>query len=215
MINVICSICKWEGREFRGFGVVKRPNAKCPQCGSLERHRLYYMYLKDILSDDIKVLHVAPEKCLIGLFNLFTGIERVCVNLSGRHNTIREDIQDMTFDDNSFNIIICSHVLEHVDDDIAAMREFFRVLKPGGVAMLQVPIKNIEKTYEDKSITSPKDRELVFGQRDHVRIYGEDYVDRLESVGFDVEIDDFYYSFNDYDQAKFGLLEENIYLCKK
>jgi len=127
------------------------------------------------------------------------------------------DIKDINFEDNFFDVIICNHVLEHIVDDRKAMCELFRVLKPGGEAILQVPIsKYNKKTFEDFSIILPEEREKYFGQKDHVRIYGKDYKNRLERIGFKVELYDIKNDLNIQDIKKFGLNEEEIlYIGKK
>jgi ubiquinone/menaquinone biosynthesis C-methylase UbiE len=127
---------------------------------------------------------------------------------------VKMDITDIQYPDNSFDVVYCSHVLEHVPDDRKAMRELARVLKPTGWAILAVPIFN-EKTFEDPTITSPEERERVFRQSDHVRIYGRDFVDRLRESGFDVTVDRFASGFSDEMVRKHGLSREDIYLCRK
>ena len=134
------------------------------------------------------MLHIAPELCFIDRFEGLKNLEYITGDIESPLAKVKMDIHDIPFEDNSFDVIFCNHVLEHVDDDILAMQEMRRVLRPGGWAILQVPfffpIK--ETTYEDKSITSAADREKAFGQDDHVRMYGKDYADRLASSGFKV-----------------------------
>ncbi len=193
--QVECPACGWKGPEFLPNSL--RPNARCPKCDSKERHRLYFLYLKEHIpaNRSIRVLHFAPEKIITRLFKSFNNVEYLSADLDPNKAMTQEDITNTSFESNSFDIIFCAHVLEHIPDDIKAMRELFRVLKPGGFAILQVPIKDIyngrviNKTYEDFSITDPKKREHVFGQHDHVRIYGRDFKDRLENAGFKVNIE--------------------------
>jgi len=128
---------------------------------------------------------------------------------------VKEDITNISFKDNSFDIIFCSHVLEHIEEDRKAMKELYRVLKPKGFAILQVPIKNIENTFEDFSVKDPKEREKVFGQNDHVRIYGKDYKDRLIESGFNVKVDRFVDHLGEGIIKKFALPTESIYFCTK
>jgi len=127
------------------------------------------------------------------------------------------DITDIQYVDNTFDAILCNHVLEHIPDDKKAMKELSRVLKPNGWAILQVPLDpNLDKTFEDPSVTSPEERKRVFGQKDHVRIYGKDYKDRLEEAGFDVKVDNFVEELNEETVDKYGLRRDhNVYFCSK
>jgi SAM-dependent methyltransferase len=132
------------------------------------------------------------------------------------------DITDIHYPDNSFDVIYCSHVLEHVTDDRKAMRELARVLKPGGWALIAVPFffapgKTVfrDRTFEDPKVTTPAEREGVYGQNDHVRAYGLDFPDRLRESGFDVTVVTFPSSFSEEMVRKHGLSRENIYLCRK
>jgi len=195
----------------------------CPRCHSTDRERLIYWYIvnkTNILSPDkiINLLHFAPEKNLQKILKSFSHIEYVSGDLNPLVNfDVILDITDIKFKDNFFDAIICNHVLEHVKDDQKAMHELFRVLKPKGIAILQVPIsKTARETFEDFSITTPEGREKYFGQKDHVRIYSKDYKNRLESVGFKVEMYDVKKDLSIQDMKKFGLNEEEIlYTCGK
>jgi len=184
-----CPVC---GKKsyFGEFGEPARKKALCVFCGSLERHRLLWVFLKKrtALFDktDKKVLHVAPETCFEGRFKKALGENYLTADLNGPSVMVKMDITDIRYPDESFDVIICNHVLEHVVEDVKAMREFYRVLKKGGWAVLLVPVADMDKTYEDFSITTGQGREKAFGQWDHVRRYGRDYVDRLKSAGFDV-----------------------------
>lgn len=195
--RVECPCCGWKGPQFLPNGVELRPNARCPKCDSLERHRLYFLYLKNTIPTDrpLHVLHFAPERILTRLFRSYPNVTYLSADIDPRKAMRKEDITQTSFDDNTFDVIFCSHVLEHIEDDHKAMTELRRILKPDGFAILIVPIKDtfngrvIDKTFEDFSITSPKERERVFGQEDHVRIYGRDYEDRLKRAGFNVRVD--------------------------
>ncbi len=183
-----------EEKQIIGSGY--RQNCVCPKCLSTDRDRLIFLYLKEktnIFSEKLKVLHISPsislKKFISSLPNIdyTTGIKYHEGFYYSKNSAIL-DITDIPFKNNEFDIIICNHVLEHILDDKKAMTELFRVLKPDGWAILQVPISHILKTtYEDKNITTTKEREKYFGQFDHVRIYGQDYIKRLEDVGFKVE----------------------------
>jgi SAM-dependent methyltransferase len=194
-------------------------NARCPRCGSLERHRLIWKYFAsrtDLLDGGAKrVLHVAPEPQLGSLLQRLPGVDYLSIDLAEGAAMARMDVTDLALVDDSFDVIICSHVLEHVPDDRRAMRELFRVLRPGGWAILQVPIVG-DRTYEDWSVTMPEDRERVFGQRDHVRIYGRDYVNRLVETGFDVCEDSLPEQGDPRAARYYGLCpDEPIHFCRK
>jgi SAM-dependent methyltransferase len=166
-----------------------RMNAECPYCGSLDRERLVDQFLKNrsLLNTGMQILHIAPEKNLQRMMKQ-KGINLVSADLDSPLASLKMDIQQIPFPDDHFDAIICNHVLEHIPDDIKAMHELYRVLKPGGWAILQVPFSPLlEHSYEDPTITDSKDRARIFGQKDHVRIYGLDYPSRLQSVGFKVE----------------------------
>ncbi len=226
--NVECPICEQTFITFLPFGVPPAPlraNAHCPNCNSLERTRMYWKYITektDILTRKSTILHVAPEKSLFNRFVSLPNIKYVPVDkftkgYSYPKETINMDITNMSFSDNTFDFILCSHVLEHIPDDRKAMQELYRVMKPGGMGILQVPIKlNMEKTYEDDSITTPEERQKAFGQHDHVRWYGKDYITRLENAGFKVELDDFSVKASEYDKFRFGYGKgEPLFIVKK
>lgn len=139
------------------------------------------------------MLHIAPELCYMSRFESMKNLEYITGDIESPLAKIKMDIHEIPMDDDSIDVIFCNHVLEHVENDIKALNEMKRVLKPGGWAILQIPFfyPLREQTYEDKSITDPKDREKAFGQDDHVRMYGKDYSSRLQSVGFEVIEDDY------------------------
>jgi len=186
-----CPVCGRSSRRFRSFGVVPRPDAQCPHCGALERHRLLWLYFTartNLFENDAKkMLHVAPEGCFEPLLRKRLGDHYLTADLFDPNAMVKMDITDINYPDGFFDVIYCSHVLEHVPDDLRAMQEFHRVLKDDGWAVLLVPII-AEKTFEDPSITDPGERLRVFGQADHVRSYGPDYVDRLRDAGFRVVV---------------------------
>jgi len=215
--QVECPCCHWQGEFFmaRRF----RKNEVCPKCGSRKRHRLHYLYIKykDVIDifRPIKVLHFAPERCLKALFKSYPNVDYLSADLVSPEAMVKEDLTKLSFKDNTFDIIFASHVLEHIEDDRKAMSEVYRVLKTGGIAILQVPIQDRDKTYEDFSIKDPQERFKAFGQTDHVRIYGRDYKDRLREVGFKVRISRFADSLDDEVIKQYVLSKESIYLCKK
>lgn len=179
-------------RYFLPYGYQRiRYNVLSPSTLSLERHRLIWLFLQqktDFFTSPKKVLHIAPEQCFINLFKNQQNLDYLTADLYSPLADVKADILALPFDDNSFDVVICNHVLEHIVDDKKAMSELFRVMKEGGFGIFQVPQDlSREKTYEDFSITNPKERAIHFGQYDHVRIYGRDYFNRLEKVGFTVE----------------------------
>ncbi len=182
-------------RKFLSYGyAIQRPNVLSPSTLSLERHRLLWLYLKNktnFFTAKKKVLHMAPEQCFLKRFKKLKNLDYITADLYSPIVDIKADILDLPFKDNSFDIIFCNHVLEHIEDDIKAMRELYRVLKPNGMGIFQIPQDmSLKNTYEDFSIISPEERAKHFGQYDHVRVYGKDYFDRLRSVGFKVnEVD--------------------------
>ena len=184
-----------DGKQFKSFlpyGYLEpRDNVLSPSTLSLERHRLLWLYLKnetDFFSSPLKVLHFAPEQAFYGRFRKLKNIEYTTVDLNSPLADVKADICDLPFDNNSFDVVLCNHVLEHIPDDTKAMTELYRIMKPKGWGIFQIPQDiNREKTFEDDSITDKKERTRIFGQYDHVRIYGLDYFDKLRAVGFTVD----------------------------
>jgi len=185
-----------DGKSFRkflpyGYGI-QRPNVLSPSTLSLERHRLLWLYLQRETSffdpaKPMKVLHMAPEQCFLKRFKKLTHIDLITADLYSPIVDVKADILDLPFGDDEFDMIFCNHVLEHIEDDHTAMSELYRVLKPGGMGIFQIPQDySRATTYEDFSITDPEERAAHFGQYDHVRVYGSDYFDRLRAVGFEV-----------------------------
>ncbi len=189
--RVECPVCESTFRKFLPYGRQSRSNALCPKCLALERHRLIWLYLQrktDFFDANRKMLHIAPELCFMDRFEALDNLDYITADIESPLAKVKMDIHDIPFEENTFDVIFCNHVLEHVDDDLKALDEMKRVLKPGGWAILQVPFfpPIPETTFQDPSITDPKEREKVFGQDDHVRMYGQDYADRLRSSGLEV-----------------------------
>ena len=202
-------------RKFLPYGYGKqRENALSPGTLSLERHRQMWLYLQnetDFFTKNYKVLHIAPEQEFLRKFKKMKNLDYTSADLFSPIVDVKADILDLPFEDESFDVIFCNHVLEHIEDDRKAMSELYRVMKKGGWGILQVPMKNsLEKTYEDFTITDPKERQKHFGQYDHVRWYGMDYFDRLKSVGFDAEANFYSQKFSDADIKKLGLNRNEI-----
>jgi SAM-dependent methyltransferase len=208
-----------EEKQIIGGGY--KLNSMCPRCYSSERERLVYLYIIEnsqaFFSSNIKLLHIAPERNLSKKLKSQLNIDYTSADLVSPLVDIKMDITDIEQPDETYDVIICNHVLEHILDDAKAMGELFRVLKKGGIAILQVPISyTIGATYEDTTVTSSEDRELVFGQDDHVRIYGKDYFSRLESAGFSVAARSYTEAGKLQDILKYGLdEEEKIFVCSK
>jgi len=208
-------------RKFLPYGYTnQRPNALSPGTLSLERHRLLWLYLKndsEFFNSNLKILHIAPEQAFFKIFKSLNLKNYVTFDLNSPLADIKGDICNMPFENNFFDFILCNHVLEHIEDDKKAMEELFRVLNKNGTAILQVPIDlEKKKTYEDLNIKTKKDRMEKFGQYDHVRIYGRDYFDRLERVGFRVEQNTYAKKFSKIEIKKYGIVENEIIpICKK
>jgi predicted SAM-dependent methyltransferase len=215
-----CPVCQKSSRRFLQFGIVPRDDAKCFYCGSLERHRFLWLYLSnrtDLFNGSSKkILHVAPEPCFQTRLTKYFGDNYITADLNDSLAMMKMDVTDIQYGDQSFDVIYCSHVLEHVQDDRKAMKEFYRVLKKNGWAILLVPIV-AEKTFEDPTIVDPQERLKAFGQEDHVRIYGPDYIDRLRQAGFKVEIIEVNDLVNKTDAIRMGLTEASgeIFICTK
>jgi SAM-dependent methyltransferase len=180
-------------RSFLPYGYEnQRNNVLSPSTLSLERHRLLWLYLKNKTdfftnSENKSVLHFAPEQCFYNRFRNQKNILYTTTDLHSPLADIKADICNLPFDNDSYDIIFCNHVLEHIPDDTKAMQEILRILKPKGMAILQIPQDlNRKKTFEDNSITDKVARAKIFGQYDHVRIYGYDYFEKLRSIGFEV-----------------------------
>lgn len=188
---VACPCC---GRSFDRFIRHRgRPHAKCPGCGALERHRMLWLYLAertDLMSAPAALLHFAPEYAFERRLRRIPTLRYVTADIDSALAMDKVDIMAMPYADESFDAVLCSHVLEHVDDDRVALAEIRRVLKPGGLALLMTPIDGrVETTLEDPTVTTPAERHRVFGQSDHQRLYGRDFGRRVEAAGFAVRVD--------------------------
>lgn len=208
-------------RKFLPYGYENvRENVLAPGTLSLERHRLFWLYLKnktDFFQKRQRVLHFAPEQAFYQRFRKLENLDYVTTDLNSPIADVKADICDLPFSNNQFDFIICNHVLEHIPNDTKAMQELYRILRPGGTAILQVPYKaDLTDTFEDNSITDPKERARIFGQYDHVRMYGMDYFKKLESIGFKVEAVDYTSEFSQAEIEKFRLPKgELLPVCRK
>jgi len=214
-----CPCCNGHFRTFLSWGT--RPvQIACPRCYSVERYRLLHLYLRNktnFFKDNLKVLDIAPTCFFQDMCKRLPNIDYLSADISSPLAMVTMDITAIALAGNYFDCIICYHVLEHIPDDQKAMTELFRVLKPGGWAILQSPVDHSrDTTFEDPTIIAPDARERAFGQNDHVRIYGKDYKDRLERAGFMVRIDDYVEELEESAIRRYGLMrDEKIYLCTK
>ena len=219
-----CPVCGTKRRKFLPYGyVTSRDNALCPNCLSLERHRLLWLWLQresDLFERRPRLLHVAPEVCLMRhLRKAYKGHEEdyVTADLESPLADLHFDIQHIPLADESFDVVFCNHIMEHVEDDLQAMREIHRVMRRGegwGVILSPVELER-EKTFEDDSITDPEERTLIFGQYDHRRVYGRDYADRLREAGFEVEDLNYAAILTAEERERYALPKDHLYIVRK
>jgi SAM-dependent methyltransferase len=221
-----CPLCGCRRRKFLPYGyVTQRENALCPNCLALERHRTLWLWL--LRESDIgrgamalpRLLHVAPEVALMRKFHKIYAAQPadyVTADLESPLADLHFDIQHIPLEDESFDAVICNHIMEHVEDDLQAMREILRILRKGGWGVILSPVDmQREETFEDDSITDEAERTRIFGQYDHRRVYGRDYADRLRSVGFEVEDVDYAATFTADDRQRFALPVDHLYIVRK
>ena len=204
-----------------------RERAKCPGCGSLERHRVLWLFLEretELFERPGAMLHIAPEYALQRRLSQLPGLHYVSGDLDSALADHELDVMDIPFADGSFDFLICNHVLEHVEDDRRALAEINRVLAPGGWAILMCPVDyRRATTLEDPAAVTPRDRHRIFGQGDHVRLYGRDYANRLAAAGFSVRAERYVETCESSSAVRFGLRredddtfgEEDVFLCVK
>jgi SAM-dependent methyltransferase len=213
-IYLECLCCGELAPTFLPHGVKTKPNRKCPSCGSLPRHRMRWMFLHEhtnLFTSRLEVLHFAPELGLQRRLEAAPKVTYHSADLTMKRAAEHFDICAIPYPDDTFDVILCSHVLEHVPDDRKAMSELFRVMKPGGWGLIEVPYQRDRKeTFEDPGMTSDADRERLFGQWDHVRRYGIDYFDRLRAAGFEVTRHDYAKQLPAAKIAKYRLLPSGV-----
>ena len=208
-------------KKFLPYGYEKqRENVLSPSTLSLERHRLLWLYLKnetDFFTSQHKVLHFAPEQAFYKRFRNLSNLDYTTTDLNSPLADVKADICNLPFENESFDFILCNHVLEHIPDDKKAMQELYRILKTGGTAILQIPQElDRAETFQDDTITDPGERAKIFGQYDHVRVYGRDYFDKLRAIGFKVEEADYTNKLSKAEIDKFRLSPgEIIPVCHK
>jgi SAM-dependent methyltransferase len=219
-LRYLCPCCGKRFRRLAPHGQPPRANRACPNCRALERHRLLWLYLSrelSILSRSYRVLHVAPERAIRRRLDSAPDLTYVTTDLAMVEADVRSKLDRLPFEDACFDVVICSHVLEHVEHDFDSTAEMHRVLAPTGQALIMVPVnRRLAETYEDPSITDPDARKRAFGHQGHVRYYGRDVTTRLETAGFDVEpleyVDHMRPGEADRIRASRG---EVIYICKR
>lgn len=223
-----CPCCNGHFRRFSSYGIAgwRADDAMCPACGSLQRHRVLWLFLRDetpLVQRGGRLLHFAPERSLHRVLSGLQKLEYVTgdVEMAPLVDQ-RVDITSIPFEDGCFDWVLCSHVLEHVPRDDLALAEIRRVLKPGGVALLQHPVDpTLASTFEDDSVTDPSTRERVFGQADHVRIYGRDFIDRLRTAGLDADQIEYVERLPEADVTRYRLHDaghmrsQDIYRCMR
>lgn len=212
-------MCGSHFRKFLPYGRKARENALCPNCLALERHRLMWLFLQketQFFNKPLKVLHIAPELCFIDSMNKLPNLEYITGDIESPLAKVKMDVHQIPFEANTFDVVFCNHVMEHVEDDILACQEINRVLKNTGWGIIQSPVYDLPSTIEDKSITDPAMREKLFGQRDHVRKYGNDYASRLSQSGLKVSENHFVKSLSKEVVSKYALpKDEVIFFCEK
>ncbi len=213
----LCPVCMTELAAFAPKG--RRKFARCTTCGAYERHRMIWLYLQnqtELLRKPTRLLHFAPEAGLRQRIKKYKLISYTTATYDPEKPDEGVNIQQLPYADASFDMVYCSHVLEHVPDDGKALRELFRVLAPGGLAVIMVPVREIPTTYEDPTITSPEERTKHFGQSDHLRVYGLDFPDRVRAAGFDLTTEYPADRFSPEDQVRYGIhTGEPVFAARK
>lgn len=223
--GVECPVCGARYRRFMPYGYVsERKNALCPRCLALERHRLLWLWLeretgllKGSADGSLSLLHVAPEVCLSRKFEkMFPADRYTTLDMESPLAKVHADVQALPFEEETFDVVFCNHVLEHVADDRLAMREMYRVTKPGGWGVMLSPVDPARTaTFEDDTVTDPAERTRLFGQYDHRRVYGGDYAERLGQAGWKVEEIDYLAAIKPRQRRLYALRPEILYVVKK
>ncbi len=215
-----CVCCKNEFTRFLTKGNIPRTQAQCPFCGSLERTRVLKMYLENettAFNSTQKILHFAPEKSLLKLLSA-SNPNYIDADINPNYANHVIDITDIPYQNAYFDIIICAHVLGHIPDEQKAISELFRVIKPGGVVLIQTLLNRERDTFEDYAIVSEKDKLKYYGERDLCRLHGKDFSFRLKKAGFEVLEIDYRMNFDTSQRLKYSLGDGNrelIFRCSK
>ena len=217
-----CPLCGGGFRRFLPYGyVAQRGEALCPRCLSLERHRMIWLWIErtsDMLTTLPTLLHIAPEPSLRRHFRRAYGSSKryITADLESPLADMHFDVQHIPLEDCSVDVIICNHLLEHVEDDRLAMRELHRIMRPGGWGIMLVPEdRSLKVTFEDDTITDSEERTRIFGQYDHRRIYGRDYDERLREAGFEVERIAFEQSLSAEERDKYRVGGDDLVIVRK
>lgn len=217
-----CPICGTRRRRFLPYGyVTSREDALCPRCLALERHRMIWLWLQrntSLFTERPTLLHIAPEVSLMRHFKrLYRGTERyITADLESPLADKHFDVQDIPMVDRSIDVIICNHLLEHVEDDGRAMAELYRIMRPGGWGIMLVPEdRSRATTFEDDTITDREERTRLFGQYDHRRVYGRDYDERLKRVGFEVERIPFVTQLSDEERRVYSVGSDDLVIVRR
>jgi SAM-dependent methyltransferase len=219
--GVSCNCCDRQFRRFRAWTYHDgHRGLMCPRCGSLGRLRVDWLYLTehtDLQERRQRLLHIAPEVALQIPLRRLPELQYLSADYDSKLAMEQMDVTDISYSDGSFDAIICNHVLQHVDDDEKAMRELFRVLAPGGWALIQSPVdRSLAQTVETAGRAGHGDPMLAKSDDVHLRSYGTDYVARLERAGFHVTVSDFARTRSAEEQHRLGLdPQETVYFCRK
>jgi len=217
----LCPLCGFRAKRFLDYPGGVQTNVRCPRCNSLERHRAQWLFGLSrhcpVKKQKFSVLHFAPEFCIAVRFLKWRCKYFTAGFYNDKYVDFNCDIQNMPMESGRFDIVICNHVMEHVENDASAFAEIYRVLKPGGTAFIQVPFDiELEATLEDPSIISPQDRLRLYGQEDHLRLYGRDLSARMEKAGFEVERVDYWNVLSNDMMKTYGLREpEPVFICRR
>ena len=215
---LVCPLCTTSARRFLPFGLFSRPNAMCPGCGSVERHRFLYLYLlrrTRLLYSRQRVLHAAPEPGLARHLRRVHGRAYLTVDRFDPSAGIRAPLHQLPLANASVDTVIASHVLEHVDDDASVITELARVIRPNGQALILVPYDPETVTQEDPTLTSPQQRMEAYGHPFHRRIYGNDLPARLERAGFLVTIVDSRQFLSGHERRKYRINRNVLFDCQR
>ena len=218
-----CPVCGCRKRKMLPYGYgTSREDALCPRCLSLERHRLLWLWLKretTLFAERPTLLHIAPEVCLMRHLKEAYADEReryITADLESPLAQLHFDVQAIPLADESVDVVICNHLLEHVASDAVALGELHRIMRRGGWGVVLAPVDHSRATtFEDDSITDPAERARVFGQYDHRRIYGRDYVERLRRAGFEADEIDYAATFTEEERREYALANDRLYIIRR
>lgn len=217
-----CPICGCRRRKFLPYGyVTSREDALCPRCLALERHRMIWLWLErhtELFECRPRLLHIAPEVSLMRHFKrLYRGTDDyITADLESPLADVHFDVQHIPMAERSVDVVICNHLLEHVEDDRRALGELYRILRAGGWGIMLVPEdRGRATTFEDDTITDPEERTRLFGQYDHRRVYGRDYDERLRAAGFEVERIPFAETLTPEERRLYAVGEDDLVIVRK